>query len=579
MKKLILSFIFLYGFYFPAYSQSKEICTNPIAEQVMLGKYNPSQYLPTKILNRPDTIFKGINSRVSSDTLKSYILKLATFYNRNTAADTISSSHGIGAARRWVYSMFQQYSKANQNRLLPAYLQFTLNICGPTQHRNILAVLPGIDTIDKSIIIVEGHIDSRCENVCDTTSKAEGVEDNASGTALVMELARVMSKYSYNNTIIFMVTTGEEQGLYGAQAFANYAKAKGVKIKAILNNDVIGGIICGYTSSAPSCPGYGDLDSTHVRLFSYGSFNAPCKGLSRFIKLEYKENLFPMVTQPMEINIMSPEDRTGRGGDHIPFRQDGYAAMRFTAENEDGDADVTDTAYKDRQHTTRDSLGTHKVNSLVLDSFFVNFPYLARNTVINGNAAAMLGIGPNQPDISLTTAGINALRIQITKQTQYPQYRIGVRTLTNDWDSVYTMTGTLVDTIKGLAPAVYDVSVMSDDTNGIESLPSTEYNASLTNTNNLASINQNIELLQNKPNPFDFATYIDVKVNNHLTYQSAYILVRNNKGQEVKRLPLTLNVGVNEVLFEHGYTARGVYMYTIIIDGKQIESKNMIFAN
>ena len=132
-----------------------------------------------------------------------------------------------------------------------------------------------------------------------------------------------------------MATTGEEQGLYGAQAFANYAKAKGIKIKAVLNNDVIGGIICGYTSSAPSCPGYGDLDSTHVRLFSYGSFNAPCKGLSRFIKLEYKENLSSLVAVPMGINIMSPEDRTGRGGDHIPFREGGYTAMRFTAENED----------------------------------------------------------------------------------------------------------------------------------------------------------------------------------------------------------------------------------------------------
>ncbi len=376
-------------------AQTNVICTDTSAQNVILGKYNPLTYLASPVLNFPDTIFKGINNRISPDSLKSYIFTMASFTNRNTASDTISSTYGIGAARRWVYSKFQEFSYANQNRLLPAYLQFDTAICTVRQHRNVIAVLPGIDTGDKSIIIIEGHLDSRCENVCDTTSKAEGVEDNASGASLVMELARVMSKYSYNNTIVFVVTTGEEQGLFGGQAFVNYAKAKGIKIKAVLNNDVIGGIICGYTSSAPSCPGYGDLDSTHVRLFSFGSFNSAHKGLSRFIKLEYKENLLPIVSVPMGINIMSPEDRTGRGGDHIPFRMGGYTSMRFTAENEDGDANVTDTAYHDRQHTTRDTLGTFKKSTSVLDSFFVNFPYLARNTVINGNAARNAGYRPH----------------------------------------------------------------------------------------------------------------------------------------------------------------------------------------
>lgn len=579
MKKLFFSFFALISLPFIVSAQTNVICTNSNAEKVMLGQYNPSAYFASTILNRPDTIFKGIDARVSPDSLESYIFTLASFYNRNTASDTISSTQGIGAARRWIYSKFQQFSNASQNRLLTAYLQFDTTTCSVRQHRNVLAVLPGMDTTDKSIIIIEGHFDSRCANVCDTTSKAEGVEDNGSGAALVMELARVMSKYSYNNTIVFMATTGEEQGLFGGQAFVNYAKQKGITIKAVLNNDVIGGIICGYTSSAPSCPGYGDLDSTHVRLFSYGSFNAPCKGLSRFIKLEYQENLLPSVTVPMGINIMSPEDRTGRGGDHIPFREGGYAAMRFTAENEDGDADVTNPAYKDRQHTSGDSLGAFKNGTSRLDSFFVNFPYLARNAVINGNAAGMLAIGPKQPNFSLTAVGYNNLRIQITNQPQYHQYRIGVRTTTNDWDSVYTMTGTLVDTIKGLTSQVYDVSVMSDDTNGIESLPSTEYSITLTGIDGIQGNPEGIELLQNKPNPFDFATYIGVKVDKPVNYQNAYISVRDEKGQEVKRLPIKLNKGTNEVLFEHGYTARGVYTYTLIIDGKPIDSKNMIFAN
>lgn len=579
MKKLLL-LIFIFSFSLLALkAQVNCICTDSNAEKVMLGNYNPATYLASTILNRPDTIYKGINARVSPDTLMSYIFTMAAFNNRNTASDTISSSYGIGAARRWVYSKFQQYSSANQNRLIPAYLQFDTTTCGVRQHRNTIAVLPGIDTTDKSIIIIEGHLDSRCENVCDTTSKAEGVEDNASGAALVMELARVMSRYSYNNTIVFMATTGEEQGLFGGQAFVNYAKAKGIKIKAVLNNDVIGGIICGYTSSAPSCPGYGNLDSTHVRLFSYGAFNAPCKGLCRFIKLEYKENLMPFVAVPMGINIMSPEDRTGRGGDHIPFRQGGFTAMRFTAENEDGNANVTDTSYKDRQHTTRDTLGTFKNHTTVLDSLFVNFPYLSRNAVINGNAAGMLGIGPQQPNISVTSAGYGKIRVHITIDTAYHQYRIGLRTTTNDWDSVYTMTGTLTDTIKNLPSNMYDVSAMSVDTNGIESLPSTEYNVTITGINDLNNITENIELLQNKPNPYDYATYISVKVGTPVNYQNASITIRDAKGTLVKTLPIKLNSGVNEVMFEHGYATSGIYTYSLIIDGNTIESKKMIFAN
>ncbi|HXC05746.1 MAG TPA: M28 family peptidase, partial [Bacteroidia bacterium] len=316
------------------FSQTAIICTNPTAEQILTGNYNPSLYLAAVEIANPDSISTGITAGISPDSLKKSILHIAAFRNHNTGSDTLSSGNGIGAARRWIYSCFQQYSTASQNRLIPSYLQFTQSICGMTQHRNTFAVLPGRDTSDKSIIIIEGHIDSRCEGLCDTACKAEGVEDNASGTALVLELARVMSHYTFNQTIVFLITTAEEQGLYGGQAFAQYAQLKGIKIKAVLNNDVIGGIICGNTSSPPSCPGPGNLDSTDVRIFSYGSFNSPYKGLARFTKLEYKEQLKYRVSLPMNIEIMSPEDRTGRGGDHIPFRMLNFTSVRFTSANE-----------------------------------------------------------------------------------------------------------------------------------------------------------------------------------------------------------------------------------------------------
>jgi hypothetical protein len=358
--------------------------------------------------------------------------KLGSFQNRNSGSDTISSIKGIGAARRWVYEKFQQFSTVNNNRLLPSYLQFDLSICSIGQHRNVFAVLPGIDTTDHSIIIIESHLDSRCEGLCDTSCLAQGVDDNGSGTALVIELARVMSVYSFNHTIVFLTNIAEEQGLYGAEAFADYVQEKGIGVKAVLNNDIVGGVLCGHTSSPPSCSPFGDIDSTQIRLFSYGGFNSLHKGLVRFIKLEYKEELLPLVSVPMTISLMTGEDREGRGGDHIPFRQHGYLAVRFTSANENGDANVADTGYIDNQHTSRDVLGYDTDLDGLLDSFLVDFNYLARNTAINGNAAAMAAIGPKTPTFALTTGG-NQVDVSITADQLYPQYRVGVRSLTYDW--------------------------------------------------------------------------------------------------------------------------------------------------
>jgi len=558
-------------------AQTNIVLTDSTAAHVLPGNYDPSIYIASTILNNHDTISRGINARVSPDTLHAYLEALRIFHNRNTSSDTVSNTNGIGATRRWVYDKFLQISAQNENRLLPCYLQFDQYICNIGQHRNIVAILPGMDTSDKSIVIIEGHLDSRSEDVCDTASLAQGMEDNASGTALVLELARVMSKYSYNHTIVFMVTIGEEQGLYGAQAFAVYAHQKGIKILGVLNNDVIGGIFCGHTSSAPSCQGYGNIDSTDVRLFSYGSFNSFHKGLCRFIKLEYKERVLPVASVPMAINIMTPEDRTNRGGDHIPFRQYNYAAMRFTAANEDGDANVTDTAYHDRQHTTRDTLGVDTNSDGIIDSFFVDFDYLARNTVINGNAAGMMAIGPKTPDFTLTTNGQDNMIVDITQQQQYLNYKIGVRTATNDWDTVYSYSGTLTYDIANLPHAVYIVSVCSVDSNGVESLFSEEKMENVS-VKGVSFQSGAVELLQNMPNPADEATTISVLVGKTLSYQSACILITDMNGREVKRMTITLKEGLNEVEYNHGYHTSGTFIYTLIIDGNAVQSKRMVFA-
>lgn len=577
MKKiyLVLAALFQVTILF---AQGNILSTNATAEQIMVGQYDPNNYKASVVLTHPDSITQGINARISTDSLLSYLQVLRSFGNRNTGSDTNSATFGIGAARRWVYSKFQQFSTQNENRLVSSYLQFDYFICNKAQHRNVFAVLPGADTTDKSIVIVEAHIDSRCEGGCDTTCLAEGMEDNGSGTALVMELARVMSQYTYNHSIVFLITIGEEQGLFGADAFADYCKQKGIEVKAVLNNDVVGGIICGNTASPPGCMTANSIDSTNVRLFSFGGFNSAHKQLARFIKLEYKEQLQPVVSVPMTLNIMTPEDRSGRGGDHIPFRQQGYTAMRFCAANENGNADVSSPSYSDRQHTSSDILGVDTDNDTFIDSFFVDFNYLARNASINGNTAAMIAIGPKTPNFILSPLfGNNTLSVTITSQTQYNTYRLAIRTTTNDWDSVYTFSG-LNYNVSLPAGNNYIASVAAVLPNGVESLFSEEKLASV-HVSEIEEQHKGITLLQNHPNPFDGETVISVWNEESIKAKDAYISICDITGKEIRKLKLNLTKGMNEVTYYHGYNASGTFIYTLFVDGRPIESKRMIFAN
>jgi len=562
-----------------AFSQLNIQSTNLTAENILKGDYDPVDYEAVVVVNDPDLIVQGINSTISADSLKSYLEVMSAFLNRNTGSDTVSATEGIGAARRWAYTKFEQFSATHDSRLVTSYLQFDQLICGMGQHRNVFAVLPGTDVENHQVIVIEAHLDSRCEGSCDTDCEAHGMEDNGSGSALVLELARVMSHFTYKNTFVFMLTTGEEQGLYGANAFSQYAKDENIPIKAVLNNDVIGGVICGETSSAPSCPGLNDVDSTQVRFFTAGGFNSPHKQLARYIKLQYHEELLTHVTVPMQLTVMSAEDRTGRGGDHIPFRQDGFTAMRFTSANEHGDAGI-DLDYHDRQHTSDDILGLDTDGDELLDSFFVDFNYLARNAAINGIGGAMIAIGPKSCDFLIETFAGPGMIIRITEEIGYPSYRVGLRTVTNDWDSVYVMVGNL-DTIYPPTSDNYIISVASVDNNGIESLFSRE----ITFSNGELSLDGvkspvlPFELMQNRPNPFDEATIIGVRIHKSIQYTSAYISIRDIQGREVERIPIQLNGEMNEVLYTHGYGKIGTFAYTLVIDGVDQVTKMMVFAN
>ncbi len=385
--KHLTTFSFAFVISFCAFSQSNMTVSNAEADAIIHGNYDPENYLPSTIINHSDSILQGIVNQVNSDTLIAWLTHIDTYGNRNTGSDTISETHGIGGVRRWLHKKFEEISAANENRLIVSYMDFDQMICGMSHHKNVFAVLPGLDTTKKELLIVEGHFDTRCEGACDTSCYSPGMEDNGSGTVLVMELARVMSKYAFDHTIVFALPTGEDQGLWGARAFANYFYFEDIDIRACLNNDVIGGIACGMTSSPPSCPYYNHIDSTHVRIFSYSfpndsSRNSKHKQLARFVRMHQEEDINPLPETPMHINIILREDRQGRSGDHIPFRQRGYTTLRFCSQNEHGNGSGTPP---DRQHTTTDVLGLDLSTPPdgILDTFFVDPGYLRRNTIMN----------------------------------------------------------------------------------------------------------------------------------------------------------------------------------------------------
>jgi Peptidase family M28 len=590
MKKPYLLALLLYvscaGFSQPA----NLLVTSAEVDNILKGVYVPSVYSASVVISNPGIISTSLVNGISPDSLKKTLFALKGFRNRNSGSDTVSSSFGIGAARRWVYNKFMQFSAANDDRLRPAYLQFDLNMCGATRHRNVIAVLPGRQVTDKSVILIEAHMDSRCESLCDIGCNAFGIEDNATGTALVLELARVLSQYTFNNTIVFAITTGEEQGTDGALALATYFRNANIAVKAVNNNDVSGGIFCGHTSSAPSCPFFGNIDSTGLRIFSLGGFNSPHKQWARYVKLQYQEQVGSLVTIPTDIQIMTNEDRTGRGGDHQPFRQKGYTAVRFTAANENGNANIG-PGYIDRQHSLRDSLGIDKDNDGIEDSLYVSVNYLARNALVNGTSMAMAAMSPDT--ITLTPALItqNLVRVQFNSVTPQPAYRVAIRSLTNDWDSVYTITGKTTDTI--IVPygtnATFFISAASVNSEGVESLFSTEYNMTLqlvalplnhtpaAQQNN--PLTHNIQLLQNKPNPFDESTMITILSGTDIFFDRAWINIADLSGRMIRRIKIPLKKGVNEVSFNHGYgSMKGVYVYTLFIDGLPVQSRKMVLG-
>jgi hypothetical protein len=324
---------------------------------------------PAFAQQRDPAVTSLVNS-VSSDTLRSYLTKLVSFGTRHTLSDTVSSTRGIGAARRWIHERFTQMSRdcgaCLEVSFDPHFAANARTKNDTVKIVNVIAKLPGRSDPNR-VIIIEGHYDSCiCSvNMTDAESDAPGANDDGSGTVAVMELARAFSKAfprGLEATIMFVAVAGEEQGLLGSTGLANALAAnKDVEVYAALTSDIAGNVH----------GQKGGVDSTSIRVFSGEPNDGGPRQLARYV-----EQTGEMYVPNLDVRVIERLDRIGRGGDHIPFWQHGFAAVRFTESLEN---------YL-HQHRPEDRIE------------FVSFPYIQKLARVNGAASASLALAPAPPD-------------------------------------------------------------------------------------------------------------------------------------------------------------------------------------
>ena len=283
-----------------------------------------------------------IIDEVSSERIEKDIRKLVSFGTRHTLSDTISKKRGIGAARRWIKSEFEKISNDCNNCLEVFYQKnyFTPKdgerIVKPVWINNVVAIQKG-SINPNSFIIMSGDIDSRISDPTNYKDDSPGANDNASGMAGTIEAARVLSKYKFENSIVYVGLAGEEQGLFGGKGLAEFAQKKGWNIIGILNNDMIGnikgvdGVIDNRTFRIFSepVPANEKENERLARRFYGGEVDGISRQLARYIHKNVKDYMPEM--NPLMIYRL---DRFGRGGHHRPFNDLGYAGVRIMEAHE-----------------------------------------------------------------------------------------------------------------------------------------------------------------------------------------------------------------------------------------------------
>src|SRR5256714_7584274 len=332
-------------------------------------------------------------SEISSKNIEAIIRKLVSFGTRHTLSDAQSETRGIGAARRWIQSEFERYSKENGGGLEVSLDDFTQppgeRNPQPVQVVNVVATLRGTQPESRDgIYVVSGHYDSRVTDVMNGTADAPGADDDASGVAAVLEMARVMSKRNWDATLVFIAVAGEEQGLFGSTHWAKMAKEKNWNIAGMITNDIIGsshgddgGIVKDHVRFfAEGVPPLKEMpDSLRTLVRTGGENDSTARELARFIKPVAEKQV-----RGMTVDIIYRRDRYLRGGDHSPFPDAGFPALRMTEPNED---------FRHQHQDLR------KENGVQFGDLpeFCDFEYIAQVTRVNAAALGALALAPAAP--------------------------------------------------------------------------------------------------------------------------------------------------------------------------------------
>ena len=337
-----------------------------------------------------DAKLRAIVAPVSAAQMRKTVETLVSFGTRHTLSSQTDPKRGIGAALEWSRSEFQRYSTACGNCLTivdPSEVFTNERIRKPTRVRDMVAIQRGTER-PNDVVIITGHIDSRVSDAMNATSDAPGANDDGSGSATVLEAARILSRHKFPGTIVYSLDSGEEQGLNGAKVIANYAKAQGWNVIANLNNDIVGN----------SCGSDGVCDSTHVRIFSEGprwqghedlaarqrslggENDAPGRNISRYL-----DGLADRLNIGLDVRQIWRNDRFGRGGDHSEFLNLGFPAVRFTVA-------VENYNWQHQDLRTEDGI---KYGDTIEN---MDFPYLAKVAKLNVAALAGIASAPPPPE-------------------------------------------------------------------------------------------------------------------------------------------------------------------------------------
>ena len=409
-----------------------------------------------------------ISTATSANRIEKDIKTLVNFGTRHTLSDTISKTKGIGAARRWVKSAFEEVSKNCNNCLEVSYLGDIVvadgrRILKDTKAVNVLAIQRGTK-YPNHYVMMSGDIDSRVSDANNFTSDSPGANDNATGLAGTIEAARVLSNYKFPVSIIYVGLSGEEQGLYGGKIMAEYAKKNDWNILAVLNNDMIGniegidGVIDNSTfrvfSEAISMETT-DRDKAAMRFYG-GEIDGPSRQLARYIdKLtdEYMTNLDAIMIYRL--------DRFGRGGHHRPFNDAGFTGVRIMETHEN----------YNRQHQDLRTENGIKYGD-VLDG--VNFEYAAKLTAVNSLTLASLAAAPLAPENVMIAGAVEPstrLKWDASNDDNIIGYKIYWRDTTSPQWEYSRFVGTVSDyTLKNIVIDNYLFGVASVGKNGAESL-------------------------------------------------------------------------------------------------------------